>query len=293
MRDEDNRPQPRLDRMTGSGMTTVVGRVRPDPLLDIRMVVLSHNTIRGAAGGSLYNAELIARMGYLGRAIHALACLLSAGGLMPAFEDLLDPQNRAIFQSLDSPLAIQAYLDSIPYMGEDLNRTPVRVMQDRQCHCLDGGFLAALALRRLGFAPLLIDLIPEPGADDDHVLAVYQVNGFWGAIAKSNYPGSALPRARPPQPARAGHDLLRGLLQRGARQRTLRGYTRPFNLAQFDRSRWMDDQAGTDRVVERFYARPFIPLITPAQTQALTLLDERSFQANLYGVNLNETFKAH
>ncbi len=66
VRDEDNRPQPRLDRMTGSGMTTVVGRVRPDSLLDIRMVVLSHNTIRGAAGGSLFNAELIARMGYLG-----------------------------------------------------------------------------------------------------------------------------------------------------------------------------------------------------------------------------------
>jgi aspartate-semialdehyde dehydrogenase len=66
VREEDNRPQPRLDRMTGGGMTTVVGRVRPDPLLDIRMVVLSHNTIRGAAGGSLYNAELLVRLGYLG-----------------------------------------------------------------------------------------------------------------------------------------------------------------------------------------------------------------------------------
>jgi aspartate-semialdehyde dehydrogenase len=66
VRDEDNRPQPRLDRMTGGGMTTVVGRVRPDPLLDIRLVTLSHNTIRGAAGGSLYNAELLVHMGYLG-----------------------------------------------------------------------------------------------------------------------------------------------------------------------------------------------------------------------------------
>ena len=59
VRDEADRPQPRLDRMTGKGMTTVVGRVRPDPLFHLKFVVLSHNTIRGAAGGSIYNAELL------------------------------------------------------------------------------------------------------------------------------------------------------------------------------------------------------------------------------------------
>jgi aspartate-semialdehyde dehydrogenase len=59
VRDEADRPQPRLDRLTGKGMTTVVGRVRRDPLLNLKFVVLSHNTIRGAAGGSIYNAELL------------------------------------------------------------------------------------------------------------------------------------------------------------------------------------------------------------------------------------------
>lgn len=59
VRDEADRPQPRLDRLTGAGMTTVVGRVRRDPILHIKFVVLSHNTIRGAAGGSIYNAELL------------------------------------------------------------------------------------------------------------------------------------------------------------------------------------------------------------------------------------------
>jgi aspartate-semialdehyde dehydrogenase len=66
VRDEASRPQPRLDRMTGGGMTTVVGRVRPDTLFDIRLAVMSHNTIRGAAGGSLLNAELLVSQGYLG-----------------------------------------------------------------------------------------------------------------------------------------------------------------------------------------------------------------------------------
>src|SRR5262245_21583595 len=59
VRDEADRPQPRLDRLNGKGMTTVVGRLRRDPILDLKFVVLSHNTIRGAAGASIYNAELL------------------------------------------------------------------------------------------------------------------------------------------------------------------------------------------------------------------------------------------
>ena len=59
VREEADRPQPRLDRLAGKGMTTVVGRLRRDPILDLKFVVLSHNTIRGAAGASIYNAELL------------------------------------------------------------------------------------------------------------------------------------------------------------------------------------------------------------------------------------------
>jgi aspartate-semialdehyde dehydrogenase len=65
VRDEADRPQPRLDRLSGNGMTTVVGRVRRDPILDLKFVVLSHNTIRGAAGASIYNAELLVNEGLL------------------------------------------------------------------------------------------------------------------------------------------------------------------------------------------------------------------------------------
>ncbi len=59
--EQADRPQPRLDRLTGSvpGMATVIGRLRSDPLFDFKFLILGHNTIRGAAGGSLLNAELI------------------------------------------------------------------------------------------------------------------------------------------------------------------------------------------------------------------------------------------
>jgi aspartate-semialdehyde dehydrogenase len=63
--DAETRPQPRRDVWAGRGMTTVVGRVRADRLWDLRLVALSHNTVRGAAGGSVLNAELLAARGGL------------------------------------------------------------------------------------------------------------------------------------------------------------------------------------------------------------------------------------
>ena len=77
----------------------------------------------------------------------------------------------------------------MPYIGEQRDRSPLNVMLDQHCHCLDGGFFAALALWRIGFKPLLIDLVPDPGMDDDHVLAIFRSRGHWGALAKSNYSG--------------------------------------------------------------------------------------------------------
>lgn len=61
----EDRPQPRLDKMRGKGMTTVTGRLRPCNLLDWKFTVLSHNTIRGAAGAALLNAEVLALQGKL------------------------------------------------------------------------------------------------------------------------------------------------------------------------------------------------------------------------------------
>src|SRR5829696_6107986 len=59
VRDEPDRPQPKLDRDAGNGMTITIGRLMPDSVLDYRFVVLSHNTIRGAAGAAILNAELL------------------------------------------------------------------------------------------------------------------------------------------------------------------------------------------------------------------------------------------
>jgi aspartate-semialdehyde dehydrogenase len=65
VRAEENRPQPNKDRDACKGMAVSVGRIRPCPVFDLRFTGLSHNTIRGAAGGGILNAELLKAKGYL------------------------------------------------------------------------------------------------------------------------------------------------------------------------------------------------------------------------------------
>jgi aspartate-semialdehyde dehydrogenase len=69
--DGEDRPQPRRDVHAGDGMAAVVGRVRECPLLDIKLTLLSHNLVRGAAGAALLNAELLAARGFLNHRVHA------------------------------------------------------------------------------------------------------------------------------------------------------------------------------------------------------------------------------
>lgn len=69
--EDDDRPQPRRDVDSGNGMAAVVGRVRECPLLDIKLTLLSHNLVRGAAGAALLNAELLAARGFLPHRVHA------------------------------------------------------------------------------------------------------------------------------------------------------------------------------------------------------------------------------
>ena len=63
--EDDTRPQTRLDRDAGKGMAVTIGRLRPDALFDWRFVCLSHNTVRGAAGGAVLTAELLTAEGFI------------------------------------------------------------------------------------------------------------------------------------------------------------------------------------------------------------------------------------
>jgi hypothetical protein len=201
------------------------------------------------------------------------------------FEYRLTPSLLKQFHTLVSPSHIQAYLDGIPYIAEELDRSPLRLMTDRQGHCLDGGIFAALALSRLGYPPLILDLVPDPGQDDDHVLAIYSVNGLWGCVAKSNYP---VLRSREPV-YRSFRELAMSYFDfffSAQRKKSLRGYTRPLNLNQFQPD-WMWDEAGIKVISKKLYTRKSIPLISKKSAELLCPCDERTYQAASLGTDFN------
>lgn len=195
-----------------------------------------------------------------------------------AFETHLPPPAQQTWRGLASPRAIQDYLDNLPYLAEELDRSPLRVMTDGQCHCLDGGLFAALALWRIGFRPLVLDLVPAPGMDDDHVLALFQVDGCWGAVAKSNYTGLGY---REPV-YRSLRELAMSYFEdyyNFEGKRSLRGYTRPLDLSPLTATGWMWDEAGVREVSKRLYARKSIPLLNETAAAHLSQASERAFKA--------------
>lgn len=205
------------------------------------------------------------------------------------FEKRLPKPQRAVFQSLKSPAAVQAYLDSLPYKAEELDRSPLRVMTDGQAHCLDGGIFAALALWRIGFPPLVLDLVPDPGVDDDHVLALYRVDGLWGALAKSNYPNL---RSREPV-----HRNLRELVMTYFefyfsinREKSLRGYTRPMNLSSFKDPSWMWNEDVIRVVTRQLYSLKSIRIIPEASAARLNRSDDLTYTAGTVGVDFSWSY---
>ena len=206
------------------------------------------------------------------------------------FESHLPDDLRQKFISLKTPFAIQNYLDSMPYIGEERDRSPLQVMLDGQCHCLDGGFLAALALWRIGFKPLLIDLVPDPGMDDDHVLALYQIEGRWGAVAKSNYVNLGF---REPV-YKSLRELVMTYFEHYAsmhQEKTLRGYTRPLDASRYTHLNWAWEDAGAQKLYSKhFYGRKVIRLITAHMAKHLSPITDRAYAAEIMYTNLNEAF---
>ncbi len=209
---------------------------------------------------------------------------------MPLLEQSLTPAELDLFRSLTTPRKIQDFLDTVRYEPEYFNRAPLRVLRERTGHCLDGALFAAAALQRLGYPPLIIDLLPEPLTDDDHVLAIFRRNGAYGAVAKSNFTGL---RFREPV-FRTRRELVMSYFEdffnsRG--QKTLRAYTVPLNLSAFDALHWETHDAAADVIEARLKDLKQFPLLTPAMVRDLSPVDPARLEAGLLGADRAGLFK--
>lgn len=186
------------------------------------------------------------------------------------------PAELRKLRCLKTPHGIQKLIDAMPYHLQDTAWSPRRVLNENTSHCYEGALFAAAALRVNGYPPLVIDL--EAEHDTDHVIAVYRVNGHWGAVAKSNYSGL---QYREPiyrslrELALSYFDMYFNML----RERTLRTFSRPVDLRRFDHLHWMTTEKPVWFVAEYLLTISHTPLITPAQAKRLHRLDSRTFRA--------------
>lgn len=188
---------------------------------------------------------------------------------------------------LKSPHAIQHFLDhEIAYNLEPGGATcysPLMVLRKKRAHCMEGALFAASALRRIGYPALLVDL--EAVRDSDHVLAVYKRNGCWGSLAKSNYAGL---RSREPV-YRTIRELALSYFEHyfnAAGEKTLRNYSRPVNLARFDKLGWETVEGDVWEIPNYLCEISHTPLVTPAILKNVSRMDARLYEASYVGHQL-------
>jgi hypothetical protein len=206
-----------------------------------------------------------------------------------SFTAALTPDQKRQLATLKTPALIQAYLDDTPYSAEDCYRSPLSVVRDRQAHCFDGAVFAAAMLRRLGHPPLIVDLLPN-ARDDDHMLALFKIDGHLGALAKSNFSGL---RYREPI-FRTLRELVLSYFEdyfNSSGEKTLRAYTVSLNLARFDAQHWQTDDATMDRIASALDHIRKVQLITPRMEARLLPVDPLALKAGLLGSNPEGLFK--
>lgn len=181
---------------------------------------------------------------------------------------LSDEEYRTL-EGLRTPQKVQDFLNSLPINYEKHRETcmsPKRVLATGKAHCMEGALLAALAFRIQGQKPLLLDLKTGRG-DVDHVVALYKVNGYWGAVSKTNH---AVLRYRDPV-----YKTIRELalsyfheyfLNSNGRK-TLRSYSAPFSLVPYGTD-WISSREDLWYLPEALDVAKHFP-IAPAKNIAL------------------------
>lgn len=187
----------------------------------------------------------------------------------------LEKKELKILKRLNTPKKIQDFLDQMPINFEkdgDTCLSPMLVLEKNICHCVEGAVLAALALRVQGYPPLLLDLTASKN-DFDHVVAVYQKEGKWGALSKTNH---AVLRYREPI-----YNSLRELAMSYFHEyldeqgrKNLRSFSPAVNLKRFDKLGWMTTREEIDYIPEYLADVKHFPILNRRQIRNLRKADK-------------------
>ena len=188
-----------------------------------------------------------------------------------------------ILSKLKTPIKIQDFLDSLPMNHEKKGEThmsPRRVLQEKKAHCIEGALLAAVALWLHGEPPLLLDLVSVQD-DDDHVVALYKRNGYWGAISKTNH---ATIRFRDPV-----YKTIRELALSYFHEwfmntngvKTLRSYSKPLNMKRFG-TKWITEEKDLWWLDKELNALSHFKIAPPKNIRLLRKADRMELKAGRF-----------
>lgn len=192
----------------------------------------------------------------------------------------LNKEEWRILKKLSTPEKIQDFLNTLPFNFElngETYMSPQRALKARTAHCFEGALIAALALWMQGKRPLLLDL-KSSGGDTDHVVTLFERDGFWGAISKTNH---AVLRYREPV-----YKSVRELamtyfheyfLHNG--KKTLRSFSKPFDLSK-DAS-WITAQEDLFDLVELLNDSPHINIVSAKQIKNLRKAEDIERRAGM------------
>ena len=191
----------------------------------------------------------------------------------------LDHKDYQLLKGLNTPAKIQDFLNSLKFNREkkgESHRSARGVLRAQEAHCFEGALLALTALWINGHKPLLLDLVAER-PDFDHVVALFQIDGYWGAISKTNH---AVLRYREPV-----YKTVRELalsyfheyfLKDG--RKTLRKFSKPFDLSRYG-TVWVSGEENLAWLAHALDASPHTEILTQKQKRNLRKADKIEIEA--------------
>ena len=167
-------------------------------------------------------------------------------------------EEKEFLKSFNDPWSIQIFLDSIDYNPAYECRSPRWVIRKRSAHCFEGALFAAAALDFLGYKPLIVDM--KAFNDDDHVIAVFREDGYWGAVAKSNFTSL---RFREPV-YRSLRELIMSYFDFFFNiygEKSLRSYSLPFNLTSLNSRNWATTDEDLEYIGDKIESLHHFPVV--------------------------------
>lgn len=197
-------------------------------------------------------------------------------------------EEAEILRKLSDPDRIQGFLDNTDYNPKYECRSPRFVLKTRSAHCFEGALFAAAAMQFNGHKPLIIDMKSQN--DDDHVLAVFKVDGYWGAIGKSNF---TTLRYREPV-YRSLRELVMSYFDfyfNTAGYKSLRSYSLPLDLSVYEKRNWTTTGEDLEYIGDKLENMHHHPVVTQKMIGNLKKASDIVMSAGLLGSKAEGLFK--